>query len=44
MCLLDEEYIRHSFKGVLVLNGYLRLQGYQINEKRVRQLLRFSLI
>jgi putative transposase len=28
MRLLDEEYTRHSFKGVLGMRDYLRLQGY----------------
>lgn len=37
---LDEAYIRHRFKGVLGRRDYLRLQGYQVNEKRVRRLLR----
>jgi putative transposase len=40
MRLLDEEYTRHSFKGVLGMRDYLRLQGHQVNEKRVRRLLR----
>lgn len=40
MRLLDEEYTRHSFKGVLGMRDYLRLQGYAVNEKRVRRLLR----
>ena len=40
MRLLDEEYTRHSFKGVLGMRDHLRLQGYAVNEKRVRRLLR----
>jgi putative transposase len=40
MRLLDEEYTRHSFKGVLGMRDHLRLQGHQVNEKRVRRLLR----
>jgi len=40
MHLLDEEYTRHSFKGVLGIRDHLRLQGHAVNEKRVRRLLR----
>ncbi|SHL96212.1 putative transposase [Hymenobacter psychrotolerans DSM 18569] len=40
MRLLDEEYTRHCFKGVLGMRDYLRLHGYPVNEKRVRRLLR----
>jgi len=40
MRLLDEEYTRHSFKGVLGMRDQLRLLGYAVNEKRVRRLLR----
>jgi len=40
MRLLDEEYTRHSFKGVLGMRDHLRLLGYAVNEKRVRRLLR----
>lgn len=40
MRLLDEEYTRHCFKGVVGMRDYLRLQGYAVNEKRVRRLLR----
>lgn len=40
MRLLDEEYTRHSFKGVLGLRDHLRLHGYAVNEKRVRRLVR----
>lgn len=40
MRLLDEEYTRHCFKGVLGMRDHLRLQGYAVNEKRVRRLLR----
>ena len=37
---LDEEFTRHNFKGVLALRNYLRQQGYGVNEKRVRRLVR----
>ncbi|OWP61331.1 hypothetical protein CDA63_19985 [Hymenobacter amundsenii] len=40
MRLLDEEFTRHNFKGVLGLRDHLRLAGYQVNEKRVRRLVR----
>jgi len=40
MRLLDEEYTRHPFYGVEKMTEWLREQGYQVNEKRVRRLLR----
>ena len=40
MRLLDEEFTRHNFKGVLGLRDYLRQLGYAVNEKRVRRLVR----
>ena len=40
MRLLDEEFTRHNFKGVLGLRDHLRLDGYAVNEKRVRHLVR----
>lgn len=40
MRLLDEEYTRHPFKGVLRMEAYLRELGYEVNKKRVRRLLR----
>ncbi|SHL95772.1 putative transposase [Hymenobacter psychrotolerans DSM 18569] len=40
MRLLDEEYTRHSFKGVLGMRDHLRLHGHPVNEKRIRRLLR----
>lgn len=40
MRLLDEEFTRHNFKGVLGLRDHLRLAGYIVNEKRVRRLVR----
>lgn len=40
MRLLDEEYMRHPFKGVLRMEMYLRELGYCVNTKRVRRLLR----
>lgn len=40
MRLMDEEYTRHPFKGVLRMEVYLRDLGYCVNTKRVRRLLR----
>lgn len=40
MRLLDEEYTRYPFKGVLKMQHYLRDLGYRVNHKRVRRLLR----
>ncbi len=40
MRLMDEEYMRHPFKGVLRMKAYLTALGYAINVKRVRRLLR----
>lgn len=40
MRLLDEEYTRYPFKGVLRMVEYLNDLGYQVNHKRVRRLLR----
>ena len=38
--LLDEEYTRHPFYGVLKMTAWLRLQGHAVGPKRVRRLLR----
>ena len=40
MRLLDEEFTRHTFKGVIGLRDHLRLAGHVVNEKRVRRLVR----
>ena len=40
MTLLDEEYTRYPFKGVLRLTAYLQDLGFSVNSKRVRRLLR----
>ena len=40
MQLLDEEYTRHPFRGVLSMVSYLNDLGYSVNHKRVRRLLR----
>lgn len=40
MRLLDEEYTRHPFKGVIKMVVYLQELGHQVNPKRIRRLLR----
>lgn len=40
MRLLDEQYTRTPFYGVLRMREFLRTKGYEVNEKRVRRLLR----
>ncbi|MFC5539886.1 IS3 family transposase [Rhodocytophaga aerolata] len=40
MRLLDERYLNYPTEGVLQLQDYLRAEGYQVNHKRVRRLLR----
>jgi putative transposase len=40
MRLIDEEYTRHPFYGSRKLRDYLRRQGYKINRKRVRRLIK----
>ena len=40
MRLLDEQYTRTPFYGVLKMTEWLRLQGHQVNPKRIRRLLR----
>jgi putative transposase len=40
MRLLDEQYTRYPFYGVLRMTYWLRQQGYYVNAKRVRRLLR----
>ncbi len=40
MRLLDEQYTRTPFYGVERMTAWLRVQGYEINPKRVRRLLR----
>lgn len=40
MRLLDEQYTRAPFYGVLKMTAWLRQQGYVVNPKRVRRLLR----
>ena len=40
MRLMDAEYTNHCFHGVLGMRDFLRLEGYWVNEKRVRRLLR----
>ena len=40
MRLLDEQYTRTPFYGVLKMTDVLNKQGYAVNPKRVRRLLR----
>ena len=40
MRLIDEEYTRHPFYGTLRLTAWLRREGYEVNPKRVRRLMR----
>jgi len=40
MRLLDEKYMKVPFYGVRRLNAWLRAQGYIVNPKRVRVLMR----
>ncbi len=40
MRLLDEQYTRHPFYGVRRMTALFKMQGYRVNEKRVRRLLR----
>lgn len=40
MNMLDEQYTRTPFYGVCKMTEYLRQSGHQVNEKRVRRLLR----
>ena len=40
MRVLDEQYMRTPFYGVARMTQWLRRQGWEVNEKRVRRLLR----
>jgi putative transposase len=40
MKLIDEEYTRYPFKGVLKITAYLKELGHNVNSKRVRRLMR----
>lgn len=40
MRLIDEEYTRHPFYGSRKTTSWLRRQGYAVNRKRVRRLMR----
>ena len=40
MRLLDEQYTRTPFYGVLKMTAWLRSEGYTVNAKRIRRLLR----
>jgi len=40
MKLIDEEYTRHPFIGIIKMTKYLEDLGHKVNEKRVRRLTR----
>lgn len=40
MNLIDEEYTRHPYLGIIKMTKYLQEQGYRVNKKRVRRLTR----
>lgn len=40
MNLIDEQFIRTPFYGVPRMTAWLNLQGYEVNHKRVRRLMR----
>lgn len=40
MRLIDEEYTRHPFYGTRQMRNALRRQGYQVNRKRIRRLMK----
>jgi putative transposase len=40
MRIIDEEYTKHPFYGVKRMTEWLLVQGYEVNEKRVRRLMR----
>jgi putative transposase len=40
MRLIDEEYTRHPFYGVRRMTAWLQRQGYPVNHKRIRRLMR----
>jgi len=40
MRLLDEQYIKTPFYGIAKMTAWLRRQGYHVNPKRVRRLMR----
>lgn len=44
MQLIDKHHIRHPYKGVLQMQDYLKQEGYQVNVKRVRRLMRKMVI
>ena len=40
MRLLDEQFLKTPFYGVLRMTAHLQEKGYRVNEKRIRRLLR----
>jgi putative transposase len=39
MNLIDEQFTKTPFYGVLRITESLKLQGYQVNQKRIRRLM-----
>ncbi len=39
MRLIDEQHLRYPFSGRRQMTAWLRLQGYKVNEKRIRRLI-----
>ncbi len=37
---IDQHHLDHPYKGVLQMQDYLKSEGYRVNEKRVRRLMR----
>ncbi len=37
---IDQHHLDHPYKGVLQMQDYLKSEGYKVNEKRVRRLMR----
>jgi putative transposase len=40
MRMIDEEYTRHPYKGQRQMTAYLQRQGFEVNRKRVRRLMK----
>lgn len=40
MRMIDEQYTRTPFYGILRMTAWLRIQGHQVNHKRVQRLMR----
>lgn len=40
MELMDKHHLKHPYKGVLQMQDYLKTEGYHVNVKRIRRLMR----